>query len=104
MSFRIPAWLVGSTTALLIAAAVRVAEFRGVAGIVELVETVALLAACAYALVVAERYEAHPLARLYVWPSRKLRKLIFLTLIAVVNFYFAVIFVRGGTLVGAISV
>jgi hypothetical protein len=103
MSLRIPAWFVGSTAALLIAAAVRVAEVRGFAGIVELAETVALVSLCAYALVVAERYEAHPLAHIYFWPSRKFRRLLFMALIAVVDCYFVVIFWSGGRFVGAVG-
>src|SRR5215469_9719069 len=77
-SLRIPAWLAGSTAALLIAAAVRVAEVRGLAGVVELAQMVVLVASCAYGLVIAERYETHPLAHIYFWPSRKFRKLLFL--------------------------
>jgi hypothetical protein len=104
MSLRIPAWLAGSTAALLIAAAVRVVEVRGLAGIVELAQTVALVALCAYAIVVAERYEAHPLAHIYFWPSRKFRRLLFMALIAVVDCYFAAIFWSGGSFVGAVGI
>ena len=104
MSLRIPAWLVGLTAALLIAAAARVAQFRGLAGIVELTETVALVALCAYALVVAERYGAHPLAHILFWPRPKFRRLLFLALIAVVDCYFVLIFVLGDRFVGAVSI
>jgi hypothetical protein len=104
MPLRIPTWLMGSTAALLIAAAVRVAEIRGLGGIVELTQTVALVAICAYALVVAEQFEAHPLAPIILWPNRRLRRLLFLTLIAAVDCYFVVIFVLGGTFVGAVSI
>ncbi len=104
MSLRIPAWLAGSTAALLIAAAVRVAEVRGLAGIVELTQTVSLVALCAYALVVAERYETHPLAPIYFWPSRKLRRLLFLALFAAVDCYCVVIFVLGGRFGGVVGI
>ena len=103
MSLRIPAWLAGSTAALLIGAAVRVAEIRGVAGFVALAQTVALVGLCAYALVVGEKYEAHPLAHILFWPSPKFRRLLFLALIAVVDCYFLVIFVLGGQFVGAVG-
>jgi hypothetical protein len=96
MSLRIPAWLAGSTAALLVAAAARVTEIRGAAGFVELAQTVALAALCAYALIVGERYQAHPLAHILFWPSPKFRRLLFLALIAVVDCYFLVIFVLGG--------
>ena len=104
MSLRIPGWLVGSTAALVIAAGVRVAELRGLTGIVELTQTVALVVLCAYARVVAERYEAHPLAHVLFWPSPKFRRLLFLSLIAVVDCYFALIFVLGGRFVGAVGI
>ena len=105
MPLRIPAWLMGSTAALLIAAAVRVAEIRGLGGIVESTQTVALVAICAYALVVAaERFDAHPLAYIILWPNRKLRRLLFLALIAAVDCYLVVIFVLGGTFVGAVGI
>jgi hypothetical protein len=102
MSLRIPAWLAGSTAALLVAAAARVAEIRGVAGFVELAQTVALAALCAYALIVGERYEAHPLAHILFWPSPKFRRLLFLALIAVVDCYFLVIVVLAGRSLGAV--
>ena len=103
MSLRIPAWLAGSTAALLIAAAARVAETRGVSGCVELTQTVAPVGLCAYALVVAEKYQAHPLAHILIWPSPKFRRLLFLALIAVVDCYFLVIFVLGGRFPGAVG-
>jgi hypothetical protein len=96
VSLRIPAWLAGSSAALLVAAAVRVAEIRGVAGFVELTQTVALLSLCAYALVAGEKYQAHPLAHILFWPSPKFRRLLFLALIAVVDCYFLVVCVLGG--------
>lgn len=103
-SLDIPAWLAGATAALLIAAAVRVAEVRGLEGIVELAQTVVLVASCAYGLVIAERYEAHPLAHIYFWPSRKFRKLLFLALLVSVDCYFVLIFVLGGRLVDAVGI
>jgi len=96
VSLRIPIWLAGSTVALLIAAAARVAEVSGLVGIVELTQTIALVALCAYTLVVAERHQAHPLAHIYFWPNRKLRRLLFLALIAALDCYLVVIFVLGG--------
>ena len=102
MSLRIPAWLAGSTAALLIAAAARVAQIRGVAGFVELTQTVALVGLCAYALVVAEKYEAHPLAHVLFWPSPKFRRFLFLALIAAVDCYFLVIFVLAGRSLAAV--
>jgi hypothetical protein len=104
MSLRIPAWLAGSTGALLIAATVRVAEARGFAGIVELTQTVALIGLCTCALVVAEQIEAHPLANILIWPSRKFRRILFLGLIAVVDCYFMMIFVLGGTFAGTVGI
>lgn len=98
-SLHIPAWLAGATAALLIAAAVRVAEVGRLEGIVELAQMVALVGSCAYGLVIAERYEAHPLAHVYFWPSRKLRKLLFLALLVSVDCYFILIFVLGGRFV-----
>src|SRR5215472_7941989 len=92
-SLRIPAWLVGLTAALLIAAAARVAQFSGLAGFVELTQTVALVALSAYALVVAERYETHPLAHILFWPRPRFRRLLFLALIALVDCYLVLIFV-----------
>ena len=100
MSLRIPAWLAGSTAALLVAAAARVAEIRGVAGFVELAQTVALAALCAYALIVGERYEAHPLAHILFWPRPRFRRLLFLALIALVDCYLVLNFVLGGKFVG----
>jgi len=104
MSLRIPASFAGATAALLIAATVRVLQVRGFAGIVEFTQTVALVGLCAYALVVAERYEAHPLAYIYFWPSRRFRRLLFLALIAAVDCYFVMIFVLGGRLPGAVGI
>ena len=103
MSLRIPGWLAGSTAALLIAAAVRVAEIRGVAGCVELTQTVALVGLCAYALVVGEKYQAHPLAHILFLPSPRFRRLLLLALIAVVDCYFLAIFVRGVRFLGAVD-
>ena len=54
-----------------------VPEVRGLAGIAELAQTVALVVLCAYGLAVAERFEAHPLAHILFWPSRKWRRLLF---------------------------
>ena len=104
MSLHIPAWLAGSTAALLIAAAVRVAEVRGLEGIVELAQMLVLVASCACGLLIAERYEAHPLAHIYFWPSRKLRKLLFLALLVSVDCYFVLIFVLGGRFVDAVGI
>src|SRR5215469_9771320 len=103
-SLRIPAWLAGSTAALLIAAAVRVAEVRGLEGVVELAQLVVLVASCAYALAIAERYEAHPLAHIYFWSSRKFRKLLFLALLVSVDCYFVLIFVLGARFVDAVGI
>lgn len=96
---RIPAWLAGSTVALVIAAAVRVADTAGLAGIVELVQLLFLMALCASVLVLAERYEAR-LADVY-WPSDKFRKLVFLALLVVLDCCLAMIFLRGGTFPGS---
>jgi hypothetical protein len=104
MSLRIPASLAGSTVALLIAAAVRVAEVRGLAGIIELIPLLLLVAVSAYALVVAERYAAHPLAGIYFWPSPKLRKLLFLAILVALDFYLASIFVLGGRVVDVVGI
>src|SRR6185437_7524425 len=98
VSLRIPAWLAGSTGALLIAAAVRVAEARGLAGIIDLTQPVAFMGLCAYALVVAEGFEAHPLANILIWPSRKSRRLLFLGLIVVVDCYLIMNFLLPDTL------
>ena len=104
MSLRIPAWLAGATVALLIAAAVRVAEVRGLAGIGELVQLLLLVAVSAYGLVVAERYEAHPLADIYFWPSRRFRKLLFLALLVALDCYLASIFVLGGRFLDVVGI
>lgn len=98
---RIPSWLTGATVALVIAAAVRVAEAGGLAGIRELVQLLVLMALCASALVFAERYEAQ-LADI-CWPGPKFRKLVFLALLVVVDGYLALIFLRGGRFVGAVG-
>jgi hypothetical protein len=99
MPLHIPAWLAGSTVALLITAATRVAEVRGLAGILELLQLLLLVAVSAYVLAVAERYEAHPLAGIYFWPSRKLRKLLFLVLLVALDCYLVSIFMLGGRFV-----
>lgn len=91
---RIPAWLAGSTVALVIAAAVRVAGAAGLAGLIQLVQALVLMGLCACALVVAERFEAQ-LADVY-WPSPTFRKLVFWVLLVVVDGYLALIFLRGG--------
>lgn len=96
---RIPAWLAGSTVALVIAAAIRVADTAGLAGIVELIQLFFLMGLCALVLVLAERYEAH-VADVY-WPNDKFRKLVFLALLVVLDCYLAVIFLRGGTFAGS---
>jgi len=101
MSLRVPAWLAGSTVALLIAAAVRVAEVSGLAGILELIQLLVLVASCACALVLAERYEAHLLADTYLWPSPKFRRLLLLALLVALDCYLASIVVLGGRFVDA---
>lgn len=93
---RIPAWLAGSTVALVMAASVRVAGAGGLPGIIKFVQLLVLMAVCAAALVAAERYEAQ-LADIY-WPGPAFRKLLFLILLIVLDGYLAVIFLRGGTL------
>lgn len=104
MSLHIPAWLAGSTAALLIAASVRVAEVRGLEGIVALAQMLVLVASCACGLLIAERYEAHPLAHIYFWPSRKFRRLLFLALLVSVDCYFMLIFVLGARFVDAAGI
>jgi hypothetical protein len=104
MSLRIPASLAGSTVALLIAAAVRVAEVRGLAGLIELIQLLLLVAVSAYALVVAERYEAHPFAGIYLWPSPRLRKLLFLAIFVALDCYLASIFVLGAGVIDVASI
>lgn len=90
ITLRIPAWLAGSTIALAIAAAVRVAEAGGIAGIVELVQQLTLVALCPAGLALVERYEAQ-LADIY-WPSAGFRRLVFLTAFVVLDCYLASIF------------
>jgi hypothetical protein len=104
MSLRIPAWLAGSTVALLIASAVRVGEARGLAGIGELIQLMLLVAVSAYALVVAERYAAHPLASIYFWPSQRFRKLLFLGLLVALDCYLVSIFLLGGRFVDVVGI
>ena len=99
MSLRIPASLAGSTVALLIAAAVRVAAVRGLAGLTELMPLLLLVAVSAYGLAVAERYVAHPLAGIYFWPNPKFRKLLFLAIFLALDCYLASIFVLGARVV-----
>jgi hypothetical protein len=99
MSLRIPAWLAGSTVALLIATAVRV----GLAGIGELTQLLLLVALSASAFVIAERYEAH-LADIYLWPSRKLRNLLYLALLVGLDCYLASIFMLGRGLVDVVGI
>lgn len=103
MSLRIPASLAGSTVALLIAAAVRVAEVRGLAGLIELIQLLLLVAVSVYVLVVAERYEAHPLAGIYIWPSQRLRKLVFLAVLVALDCYLASIFVLGARVIDVVN-
>ncbi|HLY53493.1 MAG TPA: hypothetical protein VKQ31_10825 [Steroidobacteraceae bacterium] len=91
---RVPAWLAGATVALIIAAAVRVAEAAGLAGIVELVQLLVIMALCASTLVLAERFEAQ-LADGY-WPGPRFRKLVFLVLLVALDGYLALIFLHGG--------
>lgn len=90
ISLRIPAWLAGATIALALAAAVRVAAVSGIAGIIELAQQLFLLALCAAGLVAVERNEAH-LADIY-WPSRGLRRLVFLALFVAIDGYLASVF------------
>jgi hypothetical protein len=95
LMLRVPAWLVGATVALVIGAAVRVAQAAGLDGIIELVQLLVIMALCASALLLAERFEAQ-LADGY-WPGPKFRKLVFLVLLLVLDGYLALIFLHGGT-------
>lgn len=70
----------------------------------ELVQLLFLVAVSAYGLVIAERYEAHPLADIYFWPSRRFRKLLFLALLVALDCYLASIFVLGGQLIDAVGI
>lgn len=90
ISLRIPAWLAGSTIALTIAAAARVAEVKGIAGILELAQQLTLVAMCVAGLVVVERYETN-LADVY-WPSPAFRRLVFLAVFIALDCYLASIF------------
>ena len=89
---------------MLLTTAVRVVEVRGRAGFVELTQTVAPVILCAYALVVAERYQAHPLANILFWPSPKFRRLLVLAIFAVVDFYLVLIFALGERFAGAVGI
>ena len=104
MSLRIPPSLAGSTVALLIASAVRVAEVRGLSGVVELIQLVVLVGIFSYALIVAERYAAHPFASIYFWPSDKCRKLLFMALLVALDCYLGSVFLLGGRLAEGVGV
>ena len=99
---RVPAWLAGSTIALMIAAAGRVAEVQGLAGVIEFGQLLVLVALSACVLLVAERHEAH-LADMY-WPSPKVRKLVVLALLVFLDCYMAAIVLRGDTFAGAVGI
>jgi len=101
-SLPIPAWLAGSTIALAVAAAVRVAAAAGATGVFELMQLLILVALCVFGLLFAERCQAD-FADIYV-PGPQVRRLVFLALFVALDCYLASIFMRGAVPVGGAGI
>jgi hypothetical protein len=92
-SLRVPAWLVGVTAALWIAAAVRVVQSRSSSGLVGLLQVLVLIGICLFALFASFRVE--DLTGITLFPSRRYRRGSALALIAAADFYLAVMLLLG---------
>lgn len=94
-SLRIPAWLVGITAALFIAAAVRVVEAQGATVIIRLIEALALpLALFGLLFTAVDRYESRE--GVTVSPRHGSRRWLFLALLLISDCYLIAIPTLGG--------